>query len=109
MALESPPNLIDVVRALREQGLTQQQIATKIGTEQPYVSKLLLISGLDASIVTKWKASWMTAVRVPLNEMRDLHPLSPGEQREMYDTLLAKAERTKAQQRSRRSRPRVRR
>jgi predicted XRE-type DNA-binding protein len=49
MALESPPSLIDVVTALREQGLTQQQIATKIGAEHPYVSKLLLISGLEAS------------------------------------------------------------
>src|SRR5258706_14622157 len=100
MALDSPPNLLSVVKSLREGGLTQRQIATKIGAEQPYVSKLLLISGLDGSILTKWTASWTTTVRVPLNEMRDLHCLSSGQQRERYDTLFAQAVARKANHRS---------
>jgi hypothetical protein len=78
---------------------TEAQVAARIGKGQPYVSKLRLIAGLDASVVEKWEESWHGGVHVPVNDMRDLHVLTPADQREEYKRLVAKAALTKRQHR----------
>lgn len=109
MARDVPPTLMHRVKALHDKGLTQTQIATTIGMEQPYVSKLLIIATkLDPSIVAKWEKSWEGSIRVPLNALRDLHDRPHSEQREQYNVLYAEAEATKANHRHKLSQSRNR-
>ncbi len=85
MARKIPPFLMHKVKDLHDRGLAQTEIATRIGTEQPYVSKLLIIATkLDRSIVNNWEKSWESPSRVPLNAVRNLHKLPHDEQREQY-------------------------
>lgn len=98
------------VKALlhEDPGLTQAQVASKIGQEQPYVSKLWLISGLEESVVAEWEASWDGSVHVPVNDMRDLHALPRHQQRTEYKKRFARAELTKRHHREKLSQPRRR-
>jgi hypothetical protein len=79
--------------------LTESQVASKIGKQQPYVSKLRLIAGLEESVVVEWEASWGGSVHVPVNVMRDLHTLPRYQQAAEYRKRFARAELTKRQHR----------
>jgi hypothetical protein len=113
MARDTPPVLMQRVMSLLAEKPTPTgaQIAAKIGKEQPYVSKLKLISELDRSVVTAWTKSWETGgARVPVNAMRDiqLRAKTPRQQRELYVLLVDEAELTKRRHRAKLRQPRRR-
>jgi hypothetical protein len=113
MARDTPPVLMQkVMRLLVEKPTpTEAQIAVKIGKEQPYVSKLKLISELDRSVVAAWTKSWETGgARVAVNAMRDiqLKAKTPTQQRRLYGLLVDEAELTKQRHRAKLRQPRRR-
>lgn len=97
MPREKPPALMRRVQSILQKhpGLTESQVASKVGKGQPYVSKLRLIGGLDESVVAEWEASWNGGIHVPVNVMRDLHTVPRHQQRAEYRKRFARAELTK--------------